>query len=152
MPLLNQVPDGHLNFPARASAAAATCNLFLVGDDPALVERAGHQVLEEMRGLPELRDAAHQAAICRGRRSWCIRGSTSPRSSASACRASARPSASRRSGDLPQNGAKFSLSDRQIPIRVSLLESVAARPDHARESAGAHRVGRQRAAEDPWPT
>ena len=26
-------------------------------------------------------------------------------------------------GDLPQNGAKFSLSDRQIPIRVSLLES-----------------------------
>ena len=27
------------------------------------------------------------------------------------------------SGDLPQNGAKFSLSDRQIPIRVSLIES-----------------------------
>ena len=26
-------------------------------------------------------------------------------------------------GDLPQNGAKFSLSDRQIPIRVSLIES-----------------------------
>ena len=25
-------------------------------------------------------------------------------------------------GDLPQNGAKFSLSDRQIPIRVSLIE------------------------------
>ena len=25
-------------------------------------------------------------------------------------------------GDLPQNAAKFSLSDRQIPIRVSLLE------------------------------
>src|ERR1700739_1961088 len=26
-------------------------------------------------------------------------------------------------GDLPQNGAKFSLIDRQIPIRVSLIES-----------------------------
>ena len=25
-------------------------------------------------------------------------------------------------GDLPQNSAKFSLSDRQVPIRVSLLE------------------------------
>ena len=25
-------------------------------------------------------------------------------------------------GDLPQNGAKFSLADRQIPIRVSLVE------------------------------
>src|ERR1700679_2274383 len=26
-------------------------------------------------------------------------------------------------GDLPQNNAKFSLPDRQIPIRVSLVES-----------------------------
>jgi len=32
-------------------------------------------------------------------------------------------------GDLPQNGAKFSLSDRQIPIRVSLIREREARSD-----------------------
>ena len=55
-------------------------------------------------------------------------------------------------GDLPQNGAKFALADRQIPIRVSLIESARRDLDHARESAGADRLGRRGAARRPSPT
>ena len=51
-------------------------------------------------------------------------------------------------GDLPQNGAKFSLRDRQIPIRVSLIEKRAPRPRHPGESAGPDGIGRRGAAEN----
>ena len=80
MPLLNQVPDGHLNF--SDNGGGHDIQLYLTGDDPPLVERTAHQVIAEMRGLNEIRDARASAAICRGPRSWCIRGSTSRRSSA----------------------------------------------------------------------
>ena len=55
-------------------------------------------------------------------------------------------------GDLPQNGAKFSLSDRQIPIRVSLIESSRARSHDARESAGADRLRAPRCRSRPSRT
>ena len=49
-------------------------------------------------------------------------------------------------GDLPQNGAKFALSDRTIPIRVSLPES-RARPAHPGKSARTHEFRRERPLE-----
>jgi len=58
-----------------------------------------------------------------GRKSWCAHGSTSPPNSASMWQSISQTIRIATLGDLPQNGAKFSLSDRQIPIRVSLIES-----------------------------
>jgi len=55
MPLLNQVPDGHLNF--SEGGGGRDIQLYLTGDDPVLVERTGHKVLDEMRALPDVRDA-----------------------------------------------------------------------------------------------
>ena len=50
-------------------------------------------------------------------------------------------------GEIDQNSAKFSLSDRQIPIRVALERGIAPRSRHDRESAGPHRERRLGAAE-----
>ena len=79
--MLSQVPDGHLNFTDDGDGGR-DMQLYLTGDDPALVERTAHQVIAEMRGLERDARSAHHAAICRGRRSWCTRGSISPRNSA----------------------------------------------------------------------
>jgi len=120
MSRLSQVPDGQMNF--SEGGGGRDVQLYLTGDDAALLDRTGHQVLAQMRGLGEIHDPASRA-ICPGRKSWCAHGSTSPPNSASMCKASARTIRIATLGDLPQNGAKFSLSDRQIPIRVSLIES-----------------------------
>ena len=61
--------------------------------------------------------------------------------------ASARRSASRRSARSTQNSAKFSLSDRQMPIRVSLRRERAPQSRDAREPAGADRQRRRGAAQ-----
>ena len=49
-------------------------------------------------------------------------------------------------GDIEQNSAKFSLSDRQVPIQVSLVGECAPRHPDAREPAGADVERRLRAA------
>src|ERR1700676_2691315 len=55
MPLLAQVPDGHVNF--SQGGGGRDIQLYLTGEDAALVERTGHKVLDEMRALPDVRDA-----------------------------------------------------------------------------------------------
>jgi hydrophobe/amphiphile efflux-1 (HAE1) family protein len=120
-PLLTQVPDGHLNFNGQ-TFGGRDISLFLIGDDPALVETAGHKVLDEMRALPELRDARINGDLPRPeivvhpRLDIAAELGVSVRSISETIRIATL-------GDLPQNGAKFSLTDRQIPIRVSLPEN-----------------------------
>jgi multidrug efflux pump subunit AcrB len=120
MPLLNQVPDGQLNF--SEGGGGRDIQLYLTGDDPPLVERTGHQVLAEMRALRELRDSRIRGDLPRPeivvhpRLDIAAQLGVSVQSISETIRIATL-------GDLPQNGAKFSLSDRQIPIRVSLIES-----------------------------
>ncbi len=120
MPLLNQVPDGHLNF--SEGGGGRDIQLYLTGDDPVLVERTGHIVLDEMRALPEVRDARIRGDLPRPeivvhpRLDIAAQLGVSVQSISQTIRIATL-------GDLPQNGAKFSLTDRQIPIRVSLIES-----------------------------
>ena len=49
MPMLAQVPDGQLNF--SNGGGGRDIQLYLTGDDPPLVERTAHQVIEEMQRL-----------------------------------------------------------------------------------------------------
>jgi hydrophobe/amphiphile efflux-1 (HAE1) family protein len=120
-PQLSQVPDGHLSFNGQ-NFGGRDISLYLVGDDPALVEIAGHKVLEEMREMPELQDARINGDLPRPeivvhpRLDIAAELGVSVQNISQTIRIATL-------GDLPQNGAKFSLTDRQIPIRVSLPEA-----------------------------
>jgi multidrug efflux pump subunit AcrB len=120
MPKLNQVADGHLNF--SNGGGGRDVQLYLTGDDPALVEKTGHQVLAEIRALSDVRDARIKGDMPRPeivvhpRLDIAAQLGVSVQSISQTIRIATL-------GDLPQNGAKFSLVDRQIPIRVSLIES-----------------------------
>jgi multidrug efflux pump subunit AcrB len=122
MPLLSQVPDGHLSFSSQSGGGGRDIQLYLTGDDPVLVEATGHKVLAEVRALNEVRDARIKGDLPRPeivvhpRYDIAAQLGVSVQSISETIRIATL-------GDLPQNGAKFSLSDRQIPIRVSLIES-----------------------------
>ena len=119
MPLLAQVPDGHLNF---SNGGGRDIQLYLTGDDAVRVEQAGHRVLEEVQALSEVRDARIKGDLPRPeitvhpRLDVAAQLGVSVQSIGETIRIATL-------GDLPQNGAKFSLTDRQIPIRVSLVEN-----------------------------
>jgi multidrug efflux pump subunit AcrB len=122
MPLLNQIPDGRLNFQNfGGSGGGRDITFYLVGDDPALTERTGRQMLEEMRGLKEIRspringDMPRPEIVVHPRLDLAAQLGVSVQSISETIRIATL-------GDLPQNGAKFALSDRTIPIRVSLPE------------------------------
>jgi multidrug efflux pump subunit AcrB len=121
MPLLNQVPDGHINFQNFGFGGGRDLTLYLVGDDPALTERTGHKLLDEMRGLNEIRspringDLPRPEIVVHPRLDLAAQMGVSVQSISETIRIATL-------GDLPQNGAKFALSDRTIPIRVSLPE------------------------------
>jgi multidrug efflux pump subunit AcrB len=122
LPMLKQVPDGHLNFSNQGADGGRDIQLYLTGDDPPLVERTAHRVLAQMQGLSEIRSAQIIGALPRPeivvhpRLDVAAQLGVSVESISQTIRIATL-------GDLPQNGAKFSLSDRQIPIRVSLNES-----------------------------
>jgi hydrophobe/amphiphile efflux-1 (HAE1) family protein len=119
MPLLSGVPDGHLNF---SDGGSTDIQLYLTGDDPELVERTARQVIAEMRGLNEIRDSRIRGDLPRPeilvhpRLDLAAKLGVSVQSISQTIRIATL-------GDLPQNAAKFSLTDRQIPIRVSLVDS-----------------------------
>ncbi|HMD73565.1 MAG TPA: efflux RND transporter permease subunit, partial [Steroidobacteraceae bacterium] len=119
-PLMQTVPDGQLNF--SDNGGGRDVQLYLTSDDPNLLETTSHKVLGEMQGLGELRSARIRGDLPRPeivvhpRLDIAAKLGVSVESISQTIRIATL-------GDLPQNGAKFSLIDRQIPIRVSLLES-----------------------------
>jgi multidrug efflux pump subunit AcrB len=120
---LRRIPDARIDFQNQSGAGyGRDITIYLTGDDPPLVERAAHQVVEEMRTLKELRDPRingdlpRPEILIRPRLDIAAELGVTVASISQTIRIATL-------GDLPQNAAKFSLSDRQIPIRVSLLES-----------------------------
>jgi multidrug efflux pump subunit AcrB len=121
LPLVAKVPDGHVNFSSDGGGDR-DIEFFLVGDNPSLLETAGRQVLKEMRDLSSIReprikgDLPRPEILVKPRLDMAAQLGVSVESMSQTIRIATL-------GDLPQNGAKFSLIDRQIPIRVSLAES-----------------------------
>ena len=116
---LKAIPDAQMHFQRNGNGRDV--NIYITGDDPQLTYDTARKVVEEMGTLPFVRDArinndlprpeilvhphldlASQLGVTVESISETIRIATL--------------------GDLDQNSAKFSLADRQVPIRVSLLE------------------------------
>ncbi|HEU4530511.1 MAG TPA: efflux RND transporter permease subunit, partial [Steroidobacteraceae bacterium] len=120
---LKRIPDARVSFANQSGAGGGRdLSLYVVGSDPQLTQKTAHQLIEEMRGLTELRDPRINAdmnrpeIIIRPRLDLAAQLGVTVSSISQTIRIATL-------GDLPQNAPKFSLSDRQIPIRVSLVES-----------------------------
>ena len=125
-PKFAAIPDARVNFASQngggPGGTSRDLTLFLGGEDPVKLQAAANKIAQQMEGLPELRaprvagdmatpeivikpkfDLAADLGVTTAALSQTIRIATL--------------------GDIEQNSAKFSLSDRQIPIQVSLAES-----------------------------
>ena len=146
MPLLNQVPDGHLNFSGERRRPRHST----VFDGRRSAAGGAHRrtsCSQEMRGIarrfatPRISgDLPRPEIVVHPRLDIAAQLGVSVQSISQTIRIATL-------GDLPQNGAKFSLSDRQIPIRVSLIESARRDLTTLGEPAGADGLRRQRAAQ-----
>ncbi|QXQ04929.1 efflux RND transporter permease subunit [Sphingosinicellaceae bacterium] len=122
-PTLRQLPDARVNFQSQTGGIGGhDVTVMLVGDDPLLLHKSGEQLVKGMLRLPTLRDAHIDADLQRPeiviRPHFDLAASMGV--SVAALSQTIRIATI---GDVPQNLAKFSLSDRQIPIRVQLPES-----------------------------
>jgi len=123
MPRLQTIPDARVNFQGRGGGGSGRdISVMLTGSDPELLDQTARTLVQQMRGVegvvapriaadlqrPELiivprLDLAAQLGVTTSALSQAIRIATL--------------------GEIDQNAAKFSLSDRQIPIRVVLPKS-----------------------------
>jgi multidrug efflux pump subunit AcrB len=122
-PKFQQVADARVNFQSQSGGGFGRDIIIMFGsDDPVLLENTANRLVREMAGIRELRaprvqgdmnrpeivitprfDLAASMGVTTAALSQTIRVATI--------------------GDIDQNSAKFSLSDRQIPIRVSIAEN-----------------------------
>ncbi len=125
-PTLAAIPDARVSFQSQGGggpdADARDIMLYLGGDDPEQLKAVANKIAKEMEGISDLRaprvgsqlaqpeitikprfDLAADLGVTTTALSQTIRIATL--------------------GDIEQNSAKFSLSDRQVPIKVSLSEN-----------------------------
>jgi multidrug efflux pump subunit AcrB len=121
-PLLRQIPDARISFQGFSPGGGGRpVTLYVTGDDPLRVEATALRLIEEMKGLKELSDPRISGDYKRPEIVVRPQGDVAAELGVSALAISQTVRIAT-IGDLPQNAPKFSLSDRQIPIRVSLVE------------------------------
>jgi hydrophobe/amphiphile efflux-1 (HAE1) family protein len=123
MAQLKRIPDARMSFANQSGAGGGRdIDIYLTGDDPKLLADTAHQLVDEMRALPILTeprinaDLQRPEIVIRPRLELAADLGVTVASISQTIRIATL-------GDLPQFAAKFSLADRQIPIRVSLVES-----------------------------
>ena len=125
-PTLSEIPDARVSFESQNGGGpdpdSRDIQIYLGGDDPVQLTAVANQLAKEMESVPGLRaprvgsnlaqpeitikprfDLAADLGVTTAALSQTIRIATL--------------------GDIEQNSAKFSLSDRQVPITVSLSEN-----------------------------
>ena len=132
-PQLARIPDARVNFQSQFGWGDNNrdVSITLGGDDPVVLRAAADKVIAEMSRVPGL--LAPRIAGDLNRPEIVI----TPRLDLAAdlgVTTSALSNAIRIAtlGDIDQNSARFSLSDRQIPIRVALEQSSRSRMDTIR--------------------
>jgi HAE1 family hydrophobic/amphiphilic exporter-1 len=119
-PVMLSQPDVRATFQNfQGGGRGADVTVEFVGDDPAKVEAQAEALSAQMRALPELADVRASSSLkrpeiqIRPRSDEAARLGVSSAALASAVRIAT-------SGDVDQNLAKYTLADRQVPIRVLL--------------------------------
>ncbi len=120
---LKQIPDARMNFQNfNGASEGRDITLYVTGDNAPQVEATAQKLVSEIRTLRTLRepringDLQRPEIIIHPRLDLAAQLGVTVQTISQTIRIATL-------GDLPQNAAKFSLSDRQVPIRVSLIES-----------------------------
>ncbi len=124
LPELRSIPDARVQFSSDGGGfgGGRDYTLYMTGDDPAAVEEGARLVVDQMRGLKELRDPRingdlpRPELVIKPRLDLAAELGVTVQAIGQTIRIATL-------GDISQNDAKFSLVDRQVPIRVSLKES-----------------------------
>ena len=120
-PQLNRIADARVTFESQngGNDSSRDIAVMLAGDDPDALMRAANAVVEQAKALPGIRAPRVEGALPKPEITIKPRldlaadlGVTTAALSETIRIATL--------GDIDQNAAKFSLSDRQIPIRVAL--------------------------------
>ncbi len=124
-PRLNAVPDARITFQSQQNGGPGNTGrditITLGGDDPIVLNATANKIVEQMRDLPELRaprfngDLLRPEIVIKPRLDLAAAMGVTTQALSQTIRIATL-------GDIDQNSAKFSLSDRQIPIRVALSE------------------------------
>jgi multidrug efflux pump subunit AcrB len=113
------IPDAQIHF-YRGNGGSDVV-FYITGDDPQLTYATARKVVDEMRALPILRNARidndlpSPEVLVRPHLDLASQLGVTVESISETIRIATL-------GELDQNSAKFSLADRQVPIRVSLIE------------------------------
>ncbi len=120
-PRLAQIADARVTFQSQNGGLGRDVTLMLAGTDPALVERTARRIVDEMRADQRLRapridgDLPRPELVIKPRLDLAADMGVSTAALSQTIRIATQ-------GEIDQNAAKFSLSDRQIPIRVMIDE------------------------------
>ncbi len=119
-PRLANVADARVTFSSQNGGfSGRDLSITLGGSDPVVLNRTANAIVEQMRGMPELvaprvnGDMARPEITIRPRLDLAASMGVTTAALSQTIRLATL-------GDIDQNSAKFSLSDRQIPIRVAL--------------------------------
>lgn len=122
-PKLRELPDARIDFRSQAGGSVGRdLSVTLVGDDPIKLNAGARSVVDEMRSIPGVRapriagDLQRPEITIRPRLDLAADLGVTTAALSQTIRIATQ-------GDIDQNVAKFSLSDRQIPIRVALDEN-----------------------------
>jgi multidrug efflux pump subunit AcrB len=128
-PQLTAIADARVNFqsqsgggPEGGGGGGRDITLHLGSDNPVLLFEAANRIADEMETLPELRaprvqgDLVRPEIVIRPRMDLAADLGVTTAALGQTIRLATL-------GDIDQNSARFSLSDRQVPIRVALPES-----------------------------
>ena len=118
-PLLNAIPDARVSFQSQGGGGGRAVSVMLAGDDPEKLKLAANELAQAMKALPNLRGPRVEGDLPRPE------VVVTPRPGVAAdlgvtTQALSQTIRIATLGDIDQNLAKFSLSDRQIPIGVAL--------------------------------
>ena len=122
---LQQIPDARINFQSQTNMSGRDITLMLVGEEPEELDAFARKVETAMRGVSQIRrvridgDLPRPEIVIRPRFDIAADLGVTTAALSQTIRIATI-------GDIDQNVAKFSLSDRQIPIRVSIEESARA--------------------------
>jgi multidrug efflux pump subunit AcrB len=128
---LMQIPDARINFQSQfggGGGSSRDISITLGSDDPVKLEETGARLLREMAKVPEIRaprvegNLQRPEIVIRPRFALAAQLGVTTQALSQTIRVATL-------GEIDQNSPKFSLSDRQIPVRVVLAEASRERLD-----------------------